>query len=84
MVLAEHLQRIWYGRSPTALWLLPLAWLFCALAGLRRRLYRHGLLRVQRLPAPVIVVGNITVGGTGKTPLVAWLRGCARRVFGRG
>jgi tetraacyldisaccharide 4'-kinase len=50
-------------------WLLaPLSWLFGAVAALRRR-----MLRRARLPAAVIVVGNISVGGTGKTPLVLWL-----------
>ncbi len=50
--------------------LLPLSWLFGALAALRRACYRAGLLRVTRVPVPVIIVGNLTTGGSGKTPLV--------------
>ncbi len=55
---------------------MPLSVLYCALTDIRRQLYRRGYCRVQQLPVPVIVVGNITVGGTGKTPFVAWL--CAQ------
>lgn len=64
---------MWYGRSPLALALLPLAGLFCLAVQLRRSAYRRGWLKAHRMPVPVIVVGNISVGGTGKTPLVTWL-----------
>ena len=67
------LESHWYRKTPLTLLLLPLSWLFCAVAMLRRRAYAAGLLKVERLAVPVIVVGNISVGGTGKTPLVAWL-----------
>ncbi|HEY4375005.1 MAG TPA: tetraacyldisaccharide 4'-kinase [Burkholderiales bacterium] len=49
--------------------LLPLSWLFGSAAALRRGLYRAGFLKSERLPVPVLVVGNLTVGGAGKTPL---------------
>jgi tetraacyldisaccharide 4'-kinase len=68
--LASWLNSHWYSRTPLSTLLLPLSWLFCAIAVVRRGLYRLGLLRKRRLAVPVIVVGNITVGGTGKTPLV--------------
>jgi len=67
--------RHWYRLSWLSVTLLPLAALFRILAGLRRFTFRIGLLRPERLPVPVIVVGNITAGGTGKTPLTLWLCG---------
>jgi tetraacyldisaccharide 4'-kinase len=66
----KRLDSYWQTRNPVALTLLPLSWLFCASAVVRRLAYGRGWLRMHRLPVPVIVVGNITVGGTGKTPLV--------------
>ena len=65
--------RIWRRRGPAAWLLLPISLLFGLLVRLRRRLYLAGMLRAERLPVPVLVVGNIFVGGTGKTPLTIWL-----------
>lgn len=53
--------------------LLPLAGMFALSVALRRALYRLGLLHTEHLAVPVVVVGNITVGGSGKTPLTLWL-----------
>lgn len=66
----KSLDQYWYGRNPVAWSLLPLSWLFCAIAVLRRFLYSKRLLSTCTLPVPVIIVGNISVGGTGKTPLL--------------
>ena len=67
------LTRAWQRRGPLACALWPLSLLFGALAAWRRAGYRSGRLASQRLPVPVIVVGNIFIGGTGKTPLTIWL-----------
>lgn len=69
MALADTLQASWYGTRGAPPWTYPLAWLYGALTALRRVLYRIGWLRSTKLPVPVVVVGNITAGGTGKTPL---------------
>ncbi len=52
---------------------MPLSLAYGAVAGSRRRLYSRHLRKSTRLSCPVIVVGNLSVGGTGKTPLVCWL-----------
>ncbi|WP_312079260.1 tetraacyldisaccharide 4'-kinase [Leclercia sp.] len=65
--------RIWSGESPLWLLLLPLSWLYGLVSGLIRLSYKVGLKRAWRAPVPVVVVGNLTAGGNGKTPVVIWL-----------
>jgi tetraacyldisaccharide 4'-kinase len=90
--MQRWLERQWY-KNPSGLiaWLtFPLDCLFVALLSFRRFLYRIAVLGSWRSPIPVIVVGNITVGGTGKTPLVIWLvnqlraRGYSPGIISRG
>jgi tetraacyldisaccharide 4'-kinase len=68
----------WKPHHPVAALLSPLSALFRGVVALRRWAYRLGWLPVERLPVPVIVVGNVTVGGAGKTPLVIRLVELAR------
>ncbi len=67
------LHRVWYGGARYGWILLPFSALYWAISACRRLLYRIGILRTHRVSLPVVVVGNITAGGTGKTPTVVWL-----------
>jgi tetraacyldisaccharide 4'-kinase len=71
--LARWATDIWYKDPFIGVLLLPLGFVFADLVRFRKFLYRRGLLKTHSLPVPVIVVGNITVGGTGKTPLIIWM-----------
>ena len=90
--LSAQLPRLWLSRALAwPLW--PLAQLYGLVTGLRRRLYRAGLLRSTRLPVPVLVVGNVVTGGSGKTPITmalveglqarGWRVGVLSRGYGR-
>lgn len=66
-------QHLWARTGVPAVLLLPLAVLFAAVSALRRLAYRRGWLASVAVGVPLIVVGNISAGGSGKTPLVIWL-----------
>jgi len=72
MSVQSWLNRVWYERA-SPWWLLPLSAVYGAAAGSRRWLYSSHLRKSVRLSVPVVVIGNVSVGGTGKTPLVCWL-----------
>lgn len=86
----KWLHRMWYEGAPSYRLLLPLSGIYWFLITLRRFLYQIGLFGRHKAAVPVIVVGNITTGGTGKTPVTIWLvnalreRGLAAGIVSRG
>ena len=74
----KWIHRAWYEGAASGWLLLPFSGLFWLLLGLRRFLYGSGVLRTHKAAVPVVIVGNITAGGTGKTPTVLWLIGALR------
>ncbi|MDH3637509.1 MAG: tetraacyldisaccharide 4'-kinase [Gammaproteobacteria bacterium] len=72
-IIDRAVTRSWQRRTWLTYLLWPLSVVYCGWAMLRRAGYRTGLLRTHRFDVPVLIIGNITVGGTGKTPLVIWM-----------
>lgn len=91
--LHHHLPRVWLSRQGLARWLTPLSWLYGLMGWAHRQAYRSGWRKSTRLPVPVVVVGNVVVGGAGKTPLTmaivghlqkqGWRPGVVSRGHGR-
>lgn len=73
--------KLWSTRGPAARLLLPLSWIYLSVVRARRACYAGGICRVVRFERPVVVVGGISVGGSGKTPLVMYV---ARLLVKRG
>lgn len=69
----HRIERFWYSKNIGSALLLPVSWVFRLGAAVHRGCYRLALIKPQVISVPVIVVGNISVGGTGKTPLVTWM-----------
>lgn len=90
MGFTERLLQAWYQGHPALLVLRPLEWLYRAIVQRKRANFVAGRGTIYRAPVPVVVVGNITVGGTGKTPLILYLiehcqaRGLSVAVVSRG
>jgi tetraacyldisaccharide 4'-kinase len=77
--LKDVVETIWEGQSPVAIAaraaLTPAEWAYAAVVGAKNILYDAGWLHAQSPSLPTLSVGNLTVGGTGKTPVAAWLAG---------
>jgi tetraacyldisaccharide 4'-kinase len=71
--VSHAIERVWAADGLAARALTPLSWLFAVGTGLRNALYDIGVLRSEALPIPAISIGNLSVGGTGKTPVSAWV-----------
>ncbi len=84
------IHKVWYGGAKSGLILLPLSGLYWIIIKARELLYRCGVFKTYKAHVPVVVVGNITAGGTGKTPTVIWLvnqlrtRGFSPGIISRG
>lgn len=95
MAFADRVVASWYAprATPLSLALSPLAGVFRVAVAVRRALYARGIVRAERMPVPVVVVGNLTAGGAGKTPLAiaiadalaarGWRPGFVSRGYGR-
>ena len=79
MSLSARLTAAWYAGHPALGLLRPLEWLYRAVVQRKRSRFLAGEGEIYRAPVPVVVVGNITVGGTGKTPMILWLIEHCRR-----
>ena len=91
--LAARLQNSWVQKDWLSLALLDVSYVYRGLVALRSRLYARGIFKSERMPVPVIVVGNVVAGGAGKTPVVieivrdllsrGWQPGVVSRGYGR-
>lgn len=73
MAYSGLLESVWYGRHPLSTMIAPLGWCYRFSMSLRHLAYKSGILTSHNISVPIIIVGNIVAGGTGKTPLVIWL-----------
>ena len=71
--LTQFFNSIWYGNGWQCVLFLPVTWVFSQLVKIRRLAYKNSWKNSRSFPLPIIVVGNISVGGNGKTPLVIWV-----------
>ncbi|MBX8468147.1 MULTISPECIES: tetraacyldisaccharide 4'-kinase [unclassified Pseudomonas] len=79
MAMSDRLLAAWYQGHPALTLLRPLEWLYRRVVAGKRQRFLDGEGQIYQSPVPVIVVGNITVGGTGKTPMILWLIEHCRR-----
>jgi len=80
--MMTHVHRLWRGEFPLAEWLLsPLTWVYAAASAAHRAAYLSGCLTRERVPCPVVCIGNLVSGGAGKTPVTLLV---SRRLLARG